>query len=323
MNKGSKSQNTPINKETRANKANKSPVAKAGTPAPTPGVTPPTTPEVFPDVYNYFSYRDFLKAAYQARKAVFAGFSYRYIGQKAGFSSAGFFSKVLNGQSNISQSMAIRIGEVFRLKRHELDYFQMLVQYDQATQHEEKRTWFSKLIEKRRSRVRNLEKEQFMLFDNWYYVAIRELLDFYIFTGDDYTKLGKMLEPAITATQAKQAIDTLVALGLVRQNEDGHFERVEALVSTGEAWQSLAITSFQQNMIEMARSSIDRISRKHRDVSTLTVSVSESSVQHIQDILRNSRRQILEVAKSDQFADRVMQLNFQCFPLSKIEESHE
>jgi uncharacterized protein (TIGR02147 family) len=58
----------------------------------------------------------------------------------------------------------------------------------------------------------------------------------------------------------------------------------------------------------------------HRDISTLTLSISESSLQRMKEKIRECRRELLEIAKADEHADRVYQLNLQLFPLSAFED---
>ena len=64
-----------------------------------------------------------MRDLYNERKAEDSGFSYRYIAQKAGFSSAGFFTKVLQGRSNISAPLIFKFAEVFKLTKAQTDYF--------------------------------------------------------------------------------------------------------------------------------------------------------------------------------------------------------
>ena len=271
-----------------------------------------------PDIYAFFDYRSYLKAAYEARKSARGGFSYRRIAELAGFSSAGFFTKILQGRSNVSEGMALRLAEVFHLKKHEMEYFMELVRYGQSENPDNRRLHFERLLGMRRSRVKSLEMEQFELFTHWHLVAIREALDFLI-VRDNWDELGAMLWPAVPGTVVQQAIATLERLGLVQRHPDGYWERVEAVLSTGEDWHSYAIGEFQRTMLELARQSMENTPRPLRDYSTLTLSVSAESFARIRDILRDTRRSILEVARQDRATDRVLQLNMQLFPLTHLE----
>jgi len=271
-----------------------------------------------PAIYSYFDFRKFLQDAYQVRKKQRGGFSYRRLATMAGFSSAGYFSKVLGGTCNVSEGAALRLAEAFALGEHESEYFLQLVRYGQASGHAEKRLHFERLLQMRRGGATTLEHEQYELFSHWYLVAIREAVEFLEFK-DDYEALGKALWPPISAEEAQQAVDILSRLGLIHQESSGFWKRVDVILTTGEQWRSFAIAEFQLRMMELAHDSMDTTPRPLRDYSTLTLSVSGESVERIRVILKEARQSILEVARADMQTDRVMQLNMQLFPLTRVE----
>lgn len=47
------------------------------------------------DIFCYTDYRKFLFDFYEAKKRSTPHFSHRYVAQKVGFSSSGFFSKII------------------------------------------------------------------------------------------------------------------------------------------------------------------------------------------------------------------------------------
>jgi len=115
---------------------------------------------------------------YDERKTQNANFSYRFIGQKSGFKSAGFFSLILQGKSNISTSMALRLTATFKLKKHESEYFELLVMFNQAKTQSEKKHYFDKILLIRKSKVKTIEVAQYQLFEEWYYPVFHALLDY-------------------------------------------------------------------------------------------------------------------------------------------------
>ncbi len=79
-----------------------------------------------------------------------------------------------------------------------------------------------------------------------------------------------------------------------------------------------SINAFQRDTIEIARTSVDRYDRDERSISTLTLSVSGDMYKKIEKKLSHFRRDLLEMVKNDpQKIERVYQLNFQLFPLTK------
>ena len=220
-------------------------------------------------IYDYFDYRKFLHDIYREHKTANPLFSYRYIGGKVGFSSAGFFSKILKGTANISMKSAIAFARLFKLTKQETHYFEVLVQFNQAKTHESKKYFFEQLLSMKQTGGKNLVPEQYELFNTWYHVVIRELLNYYPFYGD-YKELASMLVPAIRESEAKKAIAVLEKLGLIIKGPDGSYEQTDAVISTGETWSSIAIEQFQIAMADLAGQTIRKTPKEQRDISTCT-----------------------------------------------------
>ncbi len=269
------------------------------------------------DIFAYSDYRLLLKELYDQRKREDAKFSYRYIAMHAGFKSAGFFSQVLQGKSNISLRIAVSLGKVFKLKGPELEYFENLVHLNQAKTQADRQHFFQRLLSLKQGKPKTLESAQYELFTKWYYLAVHELLSF-IRCKDDFKELADALNPRISVAEAKDAIRVLEGLGLIRKRA-GYYERVDPALTTGDAWKSLAITQFQMSALDLAKQSYDTVPGRHRSHSTLTLSLSEPEFRRIREDISLLRKKILELAKSAPAPDRVYQVTFNVFPLSRIE----
>lgn len=269
------------------------------------------------NVFEYISYRQLLKNLYEAHKKKQSSFSYRYIGQKVGFKSAGFFSNILQGKRNISQNIIFKFAELFKFNKKETEYFELLVLYDQANQHNRKKYYFEKLLAMRKSKVHELTADQYMYFDKWYNVAIRELLNYFPFRGD-YQQLAKMLNPPISPIEAKKSVELLRRLGLIEEKEDHTYRVTNKTITTVPHIPLVAVHNFQIATMDLAKEAIDRISREKRSISTLTLSLSNEVYKEIEDKLAIFRREVLDLVKHDKNRiNRVYQFNFQIFPLSK------
>ena len=269
------------------------------------------------DVFAYSDYRLLLKDLYEERKAVDPKFSYRYIALHAGFKSAGFFSQVLQGKSNISLRIALSLGKVFKLKGPELEYFENLVHFNQAKTQNDRQHLFGRLLSLKQGKPRTLESGQYELFTKWYYLAVHEMLSFIRFK-DDFKQLADSLVPRISVAEAKEAVKVLEKLGLVRR-QGGQYERVDAALTTGDAWKSLAITQFQLAALDLAKQSYDIVPGRHRSHSTLTLSLSEPEFRRIREDITQMRKKILELARNAPNPDRVYQITFNVFPLSRFD----
>ncbi len=275
------------------------------------------------NVFDYMDYREFLKDTYQENKARNPAYSCRFIAQKVGFKSASFFSQILKGRSNISLSMAARFAAFLKLKRKEVDFFEALVLYNQAKNHEERKQGFERLMAFRSSRVKIVGAESFEFYEKWYYTAIRELLWFEPFRGD-FDALAKRVSPAIKPAEAKQAVALLQRLGMITRDSQGRYVRADAVSSsTGYDANATAIHNFQLQTLALAGESIDRFPRGSRSISTLTFSLSDKGFQAIAEELNGFRRKLLKIAEADAQEDTVYQVNFQVFPLTKPTEKRQ
>ncbi len=267
-------------------------------------------------VYEYFDYRKLLKDLFDEQKTQNRFFSYRVLADMAGFTSAGFFTKILQGAVNISSQKAIAFAKAFHLTKLETKYFETLVAFNQARTHEERRYYLEQLVATRQAKLKNMTAEEYQLFSEWYFVVISEILEFYPFNGN-YKELGNMLQPAVSATDAKKAVDTLEELKLIRKRSDGYYERTGKVLSTAESWMGVAITNYQLNSSDLAKDAIQNVPKEAREISVLTLNVSQTTFEEIRNRLKDLRRELMELSAKEPLADRTYQINLQLFPVSK------
>jgi uncharacterized protein (TIGR02147 family) len=267
-------------------------------------------------IFSYTDYRKFLSDFYREKKALRKSFSYRFIASRVGFKSAGHFTQILTGKANISIILIERFAEFLDLKKRETEYFQCLVLFNQARNHEDKKRYFDKMMSFREATVRVVDAAQYEFYDKWYYTAIHELLDFYRFKGD-YKELGRQIEPAISPAEAQKSIELLAGLGFIKKDAHGYYRKTSAAITSGKSAPSLAVNSFVLNSLKLSAEAIDRFPREQRNLSWLTMSLSQKSYDEIVEELRAFRRRALDIASQDPEADRLYQFNFQVFPLSR------
>ena len=77
------------------------------------------------------------------------------------------------------------------------------------------------------------------------------------------------------------------------------------------------IKNFQKIMNDMGKDALDQFSANELGMSTLTVSVSEKTMLIIKEEIAGLRQRVKALAERDECPDRVYQLNYQLYPLSK------
>ena len=128
-------------------------------------------------LFEYLDYREYLKDHYESNKQCHSFFSYRYVAAKTGL-DASFYVKVLQKQAHVSLKALPALTGFLRLNKKENDYFNMLVRFNRAKKQDAIKRCFEKLIEFREPRTNTLDADKYEYFSKWYYIAIRELLNY-------------------------------------------------------------------------------------------------------------------------------------------------
>lgn len=272
------------------------------------------------DVFDYLDYRAFLGDAYLDLKANQRGFSYRWFARRAGMSSPNFLKLVIDGKRNLSPASAGSFAEALGLAERETEFFANLVLFDQAESAADKNKYFESIGRFRKhTRVRKLERDTFDYLSHWYYPAIRELVGCKGF-NENPDWIAETLVPRISTRQAQKAIEVLLALGVLERDECGALVQGDALLSTGAEVRSLGVGNFHRQMMARAADSIESIDRSEREISGLTVALSEKSFALFKDRIQKLRAELLDLSSHEDQADRVVQFNFQAFPLARVKE---
>lgn len=269
------------------------------------------------NVFEYTNYHTFLQDYYEEQKKENSCFSYQYWANKCGFKSKTFLYKIVKGDKQLSIPGTLKIASYMKMKKQERSYFEALVEFGNAKTAVEKEFRFAKLQEFcKDSTVRELRKNQFEYFSHWYNAVLRELVTIIKWNGN-FSVLAKAVSPSITIAQAKKSIALLEELQLIKKREDGEYEQCDTVITTGKEISSVAITSFHRENLELALESIDRYSPEECDISTLTASVSANGEAQIKEEIALFRKKLIKIIQNDNPVDRVCQVNFQVFPLSK------
>jgi len=272
-----------------------------------------------PIIYSFLDYRQYLKAFYNYCKNNDKSFSYRVFSRHAGVKAPNFLQWLIEGKRNLANKTIDNVTAAMKLGPKEKEYFATLVYFNQSKTIDEKTRFFKKLMELHIPIATTaLTQVQYEHYANWYNEVIRELLNYYRFDPNEkwaYRKLARTLNPKITESQARNAIKQLLQLGLVKKGQNGIFRQVDEFVSTGDEAKSFFIRKYHETMIARARESMDRFPSEVRDISSVTMSISDECFALIKQEVRQMRKRVMELVKMDTRPNNVYQLNFQFFPL--------
>jgi len=274
-------------------------------------------------IYNYISYRVYLADYYAHKKSTEKGFSYRSFAADAGIKLANFLPWLIDGSRNLAESTIPQVIKALKLPEEDGEFFTILVKFEQAKNQEDREKYFGIIVSIRAEKaVHSIEEKRYDYFSDWTVVAIRELLNVVKFNPKDeegYYKLGSMLRPRISKTEARKAVMLLKDLGFVEKCSDGTLQLTTQQVTTGDEAPGFFIRQFHRQMLTRAAESMDIFPSEVRDISSVSMSVSADGQQKVKEAIQRFRREIESIVREDSaVVDRLVQMNIQLFPLAEI-----
>lgn len=268
------------------------------------------------DVFDYVDYRAYLRDFYRAKKAESRAFSFRQFSRRAKLKSPNALKRVMEGDRNLTRDMARKFARACGLEGDAREYFEHLVDFEQAKTVAERDAAYAELSGFRRYRqAHKLEVAHAAYHSHWYIPAIRELAAAKDFKADPRW-IAKQMVPKITVAEAKRALRTLRELGFLVEDESGSLVQADEVVSTGPEMQHVHIARYHMMMMERAVASIDLVAPEQRDISAITLLVGPDGLERLKRRVQRFRRELIQLSLLDKRGAQVVQMNFQMFPLS-------
>ncbi|HEX2959932.1 MAG TPA: TIGR02147 family protein [Chitinispirillaceae bacterium] len=274
-------------------------------------------------IFEYVDYKKYLADWFSEKKNLTPSFSYNLFARKAGFLDKGFFHNVIHGKRELTKESLVKVSRAIGHTKSEAEYFENLVFFNKSSDLKDKTFYFEKMnsvrcTEKTVIKTLQLRTDQYEFFSKWYYGAIRSLIDMYPFK-DDYQWLSKNIYPNITPKQAKTAIELLEKLDLIQKQEDGFFRLTSKKITTGNEVASLAVSHFHKECADLVKNALETLPGEKRNVTGLTLGISEKTYMTICEELREFREKIIHLVDLDKEADRTYQLTFHLFPVTNTD----
>jgi uncharacterized protein (TIGR02147 family) len=272
-------------------------------------------------LFEYSDYRKFLMDFYAQKKLANPGYSHRVFAKQAGLSSPSHLLMIINGDRNLSIKTIEKFAEGLKLSNKEKKYFELLVLFNQTSDLQTKAKYFSEIMTLKinSKKLHKLEKEQFDFLSKWFVVAIYVLVDIPGFKTDA-TWIAKRLGGIITSSQAMEAVESLIKLGMLEKTDDGTLKQASGAVTVPDDTKSVAVYNYHQAMIRMAQDALRLLPVQDREMNGATISIPIDKLPELKEKIRAFRKEINRLASSFENPDEVFQLNIQLFPLTKLGE---
>lgn len=274
-----------------------------------------------PAIFQFIDARAYLKAAWAVFRAANPKlYSSRNISRRIGYSSPGYFSRILDGERSFTQEVIDSLVELFKLVGDEREYFQYLCRYSDLGDKEQqaKEDLFEKLISLNHSPQKKLMQSEFRFHKEWHHNAIWVALDAVDFKElpQDYETLAERLFPRVQPSKITESIALLKELGFIAPDENGCWRPVGKALFTHAKLHDEFVMHYWIKSLSLAKEVIMGKPHKAPRIYTNTYSCSEQAHARIHrriDKLCKDIRAI--VTKDDEKAKRVLHFQFQMFDL--------
>lgn len=269
------------------------------------------------ELFHFLDYRHYLRERVAELKSA-ASFNVRTFAKQAGISAPGYLKMVADGLRNLTPKTAKKFAHALDLDAARTDYFLTLVTYNQTTDPDRKRTAFDRLMELRpRSQQFTEEKRIKRYFSQPHYVCIREMVALKRFR-EEYRWIARQCVPAISPAEAREAVATLLELGLLARTPEGRLVQAEGFVRTADQdTQAIEAYHFHEAMLVKARQALTLLPQEERNYYALTVPLPKSMFAEVVKEFYALRDRLMERIGHAADYDDVYHVNFQIFRATK------
>ncbi len=266
------------------------------------------------NLFEYTDYRKWLLDYYQQRKQSVRGFSWREFASLCGYASPVYLKLVGDGKTQLSAVGVERVAAAVGFTGRELRYFRALVRFVHASTDALKKEAFAEMRELADlAEVQVVQADQYDYYSSWINPVIRELAA--SMPHASVSELAALVRHKITESKAQESLQLLQRLGMLQQ-VDGAWQPSSQSISSGDEISSLAVREMHRQMAQLAADSLDGIPQADRDISGVTMGVTQEAYERIRKEVAEFRRRIITIASETKDTDKVVRLNLQLFPLS-------
>ena len=284
-------------------------------------------------IFSYLNYREYLAHWFQAKKTVQQGYSGAMFAKKAGIGSHTLLGMIIRGDRNLSAETIRAFIRALGLKGKESVYFEKLVLFNQSKNSDDRAFYFEQLSSVNGSNgsspLITQIKNHASYLSHWYVVAIKHLVELPEFKADANWIVAK-LKNKITVKQAEAAWNIILELGMVKKVSDGEritYHTDAKSIDIDPSLVDFAIRNFHKEYLERTKEAIDGESLDERELSSLTLTVSEDQLPRFREKIKEFRKEMnLEFRHSQEQKTTLVAVNIQSLVLTsreKIEKKTE
>ncbi len=268
-------------------------------------------------IYKYSEPHTFLKDAWTAKKDKNPAFSMRSWAKKLGFGNNSPLSLMMAGKRPIPKKYVPAFAEDLGLDARESQYLDALVDFGNAHNPKEREYYWQRLqtISPERP-VQVLELEHFKFLGDPIHTCILEMIDLKGFKNDA-AWIRDHLKFPVTLERVEDALDRLVALGLVRETANDKLEKCQKHLSSRSDVVDEGGQQYHINVSELAAAMVKTQALDEREFNAYAMNIRKDKLPAAKKLMREFiDKFIREVEATPGEGQQTYQLNVQFFGLA-------
>ncbi len=268
-------------------------------------------------IYEFNDPIEFVNRQFSLKKEVNPRFSLRSYAKLLGYANPSLLSSVLKGERKLNPELAEKIATQLRLTVKEQKYFQILILIKYA-KNDSERLMYTDLLEATKPDTAVVSQfsvsiDSFRFIDDWYHVAILEMIELKNFKYD-YEWMATKLGRGLNAELVESAVKRLIRLGLIEDNKK-RLKRKDGNFVVDKNIPNDAIKKHHDQFIQFARQAIYEQPINDRDIRSSTFTLKRKNYKKAQDILKKAHAELIELSCKDD-GEELFQVCTQLFTLT-------
>ncbi|MES2801425.1 MAG: TIGR02147 family protein [Bdellovibrionota bacterium] len=270
-----------------------------------------------PQVKKYLSAFQFLQDSYKFRKSKNANFSYEVWARELKISDKSYVRAMTLGNRKLSIQLIKAFTNNLKLDKHETEYFNYLVQYNQSYTQEQKELFRKKLVE-----LLELEFAQYELEAQYEFLSSPIMPKLQVLLSmTDIDSSAKNLAQILKTTEKeiKHCLKKLESMKLIKKHNKG-YKAFEKNFKIPDGFNTLGLESFYLQTLEAAKQSIS-LSKENRRFQSLFVAMNKEEFEKFLIHLEKFAKEQLVNFNTDIYSDRrLYQINTSIVAISEPQQ---
>ncbi|MEO7426485.1 MAG: TIGR02147 family protein [Fibrobacteria bacterium] len=271
-----------------------------------------------PAVTDYLDFRSYLKEWFRYRKEIQPGYSMRTFAANPALaiSSTSYMTNLLKGTRNLTQRQRLQFISALKLTDTAAEYFDFLVQFNQAKTIEEKNYFFSHLAKYRGSQAKILLEKQHVFFSKWHHSVIYNYLSLGKAEASP-ARISKHLAEEISASEIQESLALLLSMGLVKKTANG-YNVTDRHLASQRVFKGQVAKDYHREFMRLASAALDKYGPERRQFNVLAFSISDKGFATVKQRIDAFLQEVREIIDRDEDMNQVNVLNIQLFPGARI-----